>query len=157
MSPDVTNKMVNGSLDLNGWKSWAGGRSSLLVSRSLCLPQCLATPVLAVGRCTGQQAAICHSPVKASDRGTLGPCQWPVLCLPAWSESLGCERALWSPELQVLFSGSSQLCLSFLVCFHSLPSFPPWLLSALSVVNGYCWAAAPQLLPCGFFLQSSRI
>lgn len=115
MSPVVTNRMVNGSLDLNGWKSWADRCSSLLVSRSLCFPQCLATPVPAVGRCTGHQVSICYSPVKASDKGALGLSVARVMTLSLGSESHGCERALWGPELQVVSSGSSQLFLSFLV------------------------------------------
>lgn len=104
MSPVATNQMVNGSLDLNGWKSWADRGSSLLVSRSLCFPQCLTTPVPALGRHTGQEATICYSPVKASGKGpwvlVSGLCyvsQLGGLSLVAVRELCGVQSCRFSP------------------------------------------------------------
>lgn len=141
MSPVATNQMVNGSLDLNEWKSWADRGSSLLVSRSLCFPQCLATRVPALGRHPGQEATICYSPVKASGKGpwvlVSGLCyvsQLGGLCLVAVRELCGVQSVRFSPL------GSSQPVLRVLV--SAFTPFPPWLLSALSVVSGY----AEQLL-----------
>lgn len=154
MSPVVTNQMVNGSLNLNGWKSWADGGSSLLVSRRLCFPQCLATPDPAVGRCAMQQAAICYTPMKASGQGAMGRCQWPGLCLLAWGLSLMAVSKLWGVQ-SCSFSpraphGSFSACLSLL----SLPSFPPWVLSLFCQLS---MATAEQLLQGLYLLASSTV